>query len=178
MTEEKKKVKRKSTKVEKEVIEREGKFTKREKIFIGVAVFTLIATAILCYILFGSKYHTYRAKWGIDLPGSLEEVVSIKGEEDNFGTYNTYHVFKYEKEDTVGDMVEWTKKDKGTVQYSNYEEATEEWLNVLNVKETERPNFEDLDYFYVNDEKSNEMILLKDGKNKKIYLLEYFMGEE
>ena len=178
MTEEKKKVVKKSTKVEKDSIEKESKFTKREKIFMGVAVFTLIATAILCYILFGSKYHAYRAKWGINLPGSLQEVVSIKSEKDKFETYNTYHVFKFEKEETVDDMVEWTKKDKGTVQYSNYEEATEEWLNVLNVKEKDRPNFEDLDYFYVNDEKSNEMILLKDGKNKKIYLLEYFMGEE
>lgn len=152
--------------------------TKREKFLIGLVILTIVVTGIMYYVMFGAKYYQYKASWGIHLPESLEEVYSVKSKKDEFGDYNTYHIFKYENEDDVKKIVNWTAMDSETIQYKSYKEAANEWLNVLGVEEQNRPTFINVEYWYKNDAKSDEIIMIKDSKNKKIYLLEYFLKDE
>lgn len=163
------------TKKKKCIIETIQKRPKREKILVGIAIATIILTIILQVTLFGSKYHCFRANWGITIPRELKEIVSVEGKKNQYNSYNTYNVLEYKNEAKVDNIVSWSQIDGGTIQYDSIKDATEEWLNNLDIKEEDRPSFEDLDYYYNNDEKSNEIIMLKDDKNKRIYIIEFFM---
>lgn len=155
-----------------------NKLTTREKFLIGLTVFTMIVTAVMYYWMFGDKYYSYKASWGINMPNVLTEIYSVKGEKDQFGDYNTYHIYKYENEEDVKDFVKWTSVDGETVQYDTYEETAEEWLNVLAIEQKNRPNYDDALYYYTYDDQSNEVVFIKNNKEKKLYVLEYFMKDE
>ena len=155
-----------------------NKLTTREKFLIGLTVFTMVVTAVMYYWMFGDKYYSYKASWGINMPNVLTEIYSVKGEKDQFGDYNTYHIYKYENEEDVKDFVKWTSVDGETVQYDTYEETAEEWLNVLAIEQKNRPNYDDALYYYTYDDQSNEVVFIKNNKEKKLYVLEYFMKDE
>lgn len=154
------------------------KLTRREKVLIGLVILTSLATGIMYYLMFGAKYYSFKASWGLNLPGSLKEEYSVKGKKDEFGDYNTYYVFSYEDEEDVADIVKWTDKQDTTVQYSDYQEAMKEWCNVLGISKDNRPVYTDVTYWYKHDNYSDEIIMVKNKKEKKIYLAEYFQKEE
>ena len=177
----------KEKKVEKKIVEEPKKekkekkksftLTKREKILIGLVILTIVVTGLMYYLMFGDKYYNFKANWGLHIPSSVEEVYSVKGKKDEFGDYNTYYILKYEKEEDVAKLVNWSKKDVETIQYDNAKEAVNEWLNVLGI-DNNRPTFENVEYWYKNDAKSNEIIMIKDKTNKRIYILEFFLKDE
>ena len=169
------KVKEKTPVVKKK---KSNKLTTREKLLIGLAVVTILVSSAMYYSMFGNKYYSFKASWGIDMPNVLTEIYSVKGKEDEFGDYNTYHIYKYEEDEDVKDFVKWTRINRETVQYDTYEETAEEWLNVLSIDQKNRPSYEGVSYYYGYDDKSNEVVIIKNNKEKKIYLLEYFMKDE
>ena len=152
--------------------------TKREKLLIGLVILTIIVTGVMYYLMFGAKYYNFKANWGLHIPKSVEEVYSVKGKKDEFGDYNTYYILKYEKEEDVAKLVSWSKSDVETIQYKSTKEAVNEWLNVLGIENNNRPTFENVEYWYKNDAKSDEIIMIKDKTNKRIYVLEFFLKDE
>ena len=106
--------------------------TKREKILIGLVILTIVVTGLMYYLMFGDKYYNFKANWGLHIPSSVEEVYSVKGKKDEFGDYNTYYILKYEKEEDVAKLVNWSKKDVETIQYDNAKEAVNKAIELVN----------------------------------------------
>ena len=72
-------------------------------------------------------------------------------------------------------MFSW-KKDQGeTIYDGNYQDATNKWLDEINVLAISRPTHTDCVYWYKSHEDHSEIIMLWNKKDKRLYVVESFM---
>lgn len=65
-------------------------------------------------------------------------------------------------------------KDK-TIYDGNYLDATNKWLDEINVLAISRPTHTDCVYWYKSHEDHSEIIMLWNKKDKRLYVVESFM---
>ena len=83
--------------------------------------------------------------------------------------------FTYENEEPIEKMFSW-KKDQGeTIYDGNYLDATNKWLDEINVLAISRPTHTDCVYWYKSHKDHSEIIMLWNKKEKRLYVVESFM---
>lgn len=71
-----------------------------------------------------------------------------------------YHIFTYRNEEPIENMFSW-KKDQGeTIYDGNYIDATNKWLDEINVLAMSRPQHINCVYWYKSHEDRSEIIML------------------
>lgn len=149
---------------------------KKKAVFI--TVFIVILIAILGVLrLFPSYASVIKSNWGISLP--IKAVLSETYEKDSGSSFHgdgvRYHIFSYKYEDYIDLMFAWTPNEHKTNFYPTTREATEAWLDEIDVPAEERPDYEKCYSWSKSQDDNSEIIFLWDNKLNKLYIIENFI---
>ncbi len=152
---------------------------KRKALIIGsIAAVLILLFGFVSYRYLSDYSHVMKQNWGISLPWqSLYKEVYEKDSGASFqGDGVRYHVFSYRYEDYIDLMFVWGGEDR-TVYYETYGEAATAWLDELAVPADKRPDFSNpnLSYRYKTKDDHDEILLIWDGEQNLIYVLESFI---
>ena len=150
--------------------------TKEQKFAIIIAS----VVVILVYLVLGwtesNKYcHTITSNWGITVPNTYKEVVSMDSGASFHGDGIRYHVFYYKKVPNFSEDLKWAFNEGETLSQKTYSEASEEWLDEILVPAEQRPNYEKVTYIYKSQSDGSELILMWDSAASRLYIVEFFM---
>ena len=149
-----------------------------------IIISSVIVLAILCFIIgyyICAKITDYspviKANWNIDFAAYTDiiEIYGIDNVKSILGDGNRYHIFQYENEDGVSEMLDWSNEEKETIYNSTYTESVNEWLGQIGVPEEYYPDYSSCKYWYNKKEDNSEIIILWDDTEDKLYVVESFM---
>lgn len=150
----------------------------KKKTIISIIFACMIIVSGIMYCNYSKDYnHVIKENWNISIPSDSDysEVYSKDAESSFNGDGVRYHVFTYENEEPIEKMFSW-KKDQGeTIYDGNYIDATNKWLDEINVLAISRPQHTDCVYWYKSHEDHSEIIILWNKKEKRLYVVESFM---
>ena len=139
----------------------------KKKTIISIIFACMIIVSGVMYWNYSKDYnHVIKENWNISIPSDSDysEVDGVR-----------YHVFTYENEEPIEKMFSW-KKDQGeTIYDGNYLDATNKWLDEINVLAISRPTHTDCVYWYKSHKDHSEIIMLWNKKEKRLYVVESFM---
>lgn len=150
----------------------------KKKTVISIIFACMIIVSGVMYWNYSKDYnHVIKENWNISIPSDshYSEVYSKDSGSSFNGDGVRYHVFTYENEEPIEKMFSW-KKDQGeTIYDGHYIDATNKWLDEINVLAISRPQHTDCVYWYKSHEDHSEIIMLWNKKEKKLYVVESFM---
>lgn len=113
--------------------------------------------------------------WGIAFPEEAGFTMVYEMDEGPsfHGDGLRYHVFEYEEQTHIESMLLWNDNDDKMA--SGYAETIRRWLDSLKVPVEQRPDYADCKYTYMSEDKWDEILLLWDAEEKRIYAAESFM---
>ena len=156
---------------------REGA-TMKKKTIVSVIFALLLLVSGMMYWKYSNDYtHVIKENWNISIPSdsNYSEVYRKDSGSSFNGDGIRYHVFTYENEEPIKKMFSW-KIDQGeTIYDGNYLDATNKWLDEINVLAISRPQHTDCVYWYKSHEDHSEIIILWNKKEKRLYIVESFM---
>ena len=149
---------------------------KRRTLTIAV-ILIVILTCIGILKLFPSYASTIKSNWDISLP--IKAVLTETYEKDSGASFHgdgvRYHVFSYKYEDYIDLMFAWTPNEHKTNFYPTTREATEAWLDEIDVPAEERPDYEKCFSWSKSKDDNSEIIFLWDNELNKLYIIENFI---
>lgn len=157
----------------------EGMMKKRNVLFLIIAIFVLML--IMLFNIrqnISTNYSDVLEKnWGISLPSkaNYKEIYEKNSGISFLGDGIRYHVFSYENEEYIDLMFEWNDNERRTIYNSSYIEASNHWLNEIDVSIEYYPNYDDCLYWYKSKEDNSEIIIFWNNKKKELYIVESFM---
>ncbi len=115
-----------------------------------------------------------RLNWGLSLPSSSHytEIYEANSGPSIHGDGIRYHVFSYEKEEPVENMISWQSEEQKTKWNGSYSKAVSTWLDQIYVPADQRPDFSQCKYWYHSKEDSSEIILLWEQDQERLYVVE------
>ena len=146
------------------------------------AIITVVACIILIAVLsilklFPSYASTIKSNWDISL--SIKAVLTETYEKDSGASFHgdgvRYHVFSYKYEDYIDLMFAWTPNEHKTNFYPTTREATEAWLDEIDVPADERPDYSKCCSWSKSQDDNSEIIFLCDNELNKLYIVENFI---
>ena len=145
--------------------------------FLILSVVVLLSIINFWKAIFPSYEEMYRGNWGFVFPKASKYIeIYEKDTGSSFhGDGKRYHVYAYELEDSVAEMVEWSKTEGHTNYFSTYKETADNWLAEIGVEKEQYPVYENANYYYQRQVDNSELILIWNSEEKKIYVLESFM---
>lgn len=156
---------------------REGA-TMKKKTIVSVIFALILLMSGMMYWKYSNDYtHVIKENWNISIPSDSDysEVYSKNSRSSFNGDGVHYHVFTYKNEEPIEKMFSW-KKDQGeTIYDDNYIDATNKWLDEINILAISRPQHTDCVYWYKSHEDHSEIIILWNKKEKRLYVVESFM---
>ena len=147
-------------------------------------ILTILLCGILVLELTGCNINQYidssidlKANWNIELPknANMKEIYSADEGASFLGDGIRYHIFSYEKDDEIKEMLNWTNQEKETIFYSTYSESVNNWLNEIKVSKENYPNYSNCKYWYNKQNDNSEIIILWDSQETKLYIVESFL---
>ncbi len=153
----------------------------KKKIVISLSViiiaFTMLAGGFALWNSLTDYGHIIMLNWNLILPSEsgYSEVYSKDSGASFHGDGIRYHVFGYEEEDAIDEMVEWQSTEGRARFQETYAEAVTDWLDSIAVPEAERPDYAECSFWYQNKYGGDEMIVMLDRNQKKLYVAEYFL---
>lgn len=146
---------------------------KKKKIILIV----VICIGFFCYKisrLLPSYSNVLEANWGVNLPTKAicSEVYQKDSGTSFHGDGVRYHVFSYKYEDYVEPMFAWSPVEYETLFYSSFSEASEIWLNEIEVPEHERPSYTECFTWHCSKEDNSEIIFYWNADLNRIYIIE------
>ena len=153
-----------------------NKNRKRMVCLTGV-MFAIVSVIYVRGIIFPTYAEMYMGNWGFSLPKTSEckEIYEKDTGSSFHGDGNRYHVYSYEVEEGIAEMVDWSKTEENTKYFSSYREAVEDWLTQIDVEREAYPVYGNVSYYYQRQEDNSELIIIWNSEEEKIYVLESFM---
>ena len=140
-------------------------------------ILIVILTGIGILKLFPSYASTIKSNWNISLP--IKAVLTETYEKDSGASFHgdgvRYHVFSYKYEDYIDLMFAWTPNEHKTNFYPTTREATEAWLDEIDVPADERPDYSKCYSWSKSQDDNSEIIFLCDNELNKLYIVENFI---
>ena len=140
-------------------------------------ILIVILTGIGILKLFPSYASTIKSNWDISLP--IKAVLTETYEKDSGASFHgdgiRYHVFSYKYEDYIDLMFAWSPNEHKTSHYPTAREASEAWLNEIDVPEDIRPNYSDCASWVKSQNDNSEIIFFWDSNLNRLYILEKFI---
>lgn len=140
-------------------------------------ILIVILTGIGILKLFPSYASTIKSNWDISLP--IKAVLTETYEKDSGASFHgdgvRYHVFSYKYEDYIDLMFAWTPNEHKTNFYPTTREATEAWLDEIDVPADERPDYSKCYSWSKSQDDNSEIIFLCDNELNKLYIVENFI---
>ena len=135
-------------------------------------IFIVVVVINMGKALFPSYEEMYKGSWGFLLPKSskYEEIYEKDTGASFHGDGYRYHVYTYELEDGIAEMIEWHNTEGRTKYFPSYCEAVENWLTEIKVEKEQYPIYENAHYYYQRREDNSELILIWNSQEKKIYI--------
>lgn len=155
-------------------MKKEPKFINSKRVPGGLIVILVIV--VLCILVSQERSrfcYTLQDIWGLSIPNTYSEVYSIESELNDTGEVVRYHVFQYKDADNLGAQIAWVEEGVNYLQKS-YSEATEEWLDAVEVPKEHHPDYEKSQYFYWKKSNNSELILLWDEEANVLYIMEHY----
>ena len=141
-------------------------------------ILTLIIILILgIFELFPTYSFVIKSNWDITLPikAVLTEIYEKDSETSFRGDGVRYHIFSYKYEDYIDLMFAWSPNEHKTSHYPTAREASEAWLNEIDVPEDIRPNYSDCASWVKSQNDNSEIIFFWDSDLNRLYILEKFI---
>ena len=141
-------------------------------------ILTLIIIFILgVYELFPTYSFIIKSNWDIDLP--IKAVLTETYEQDSGTSFHgdgvRYHIFSYKYEDYIDLMFAWSSNGHQTTNYPTTREASEAWLDEINVPTDNRPNYSNCSSWSKSENDNSEIIFFWDSDLNKLYIIEKFI---
>lgn len=120
---------------------------------------------------------TLKENWDFTLPteSHYSQIYSQNSENNFHGDSIRYHVFSYQNDKPIENMFKWQSLEQKTIYYDSYHEAIHHWLNEIDVPLEKRPTNKDYLYWYQSQNNHNEIIVLWDKNQQKLYIVESFL---
>ena len=115
------------------------------------------------------------ANWGIELPikALCKEVYEADTGPSFHGDGVRYHVFSYRYEDYIDLMFAWSGNlENETLFYRSYSEASDIWLDELDIPEEQYPDYDDCFCWYKSAHDNSEILIFWNPEINQIYILE------
>ena len=142
---------------------------------------TILASIIIIVIciskLFPSYSYAIKSNWNISLPvkAVLTEIYKKDSGTSFHGDGIRYHVFSYKYEDYIDLMFAWSPNEHKTNYYPTAREASEAWLDEINVPADKRPNYANCASWSRSINTNSEIIFFWDSDLNKLYIAEKFI---
>ena len=140
-------------------------------------ILIVILTGIGMLKLFPSYASTIKSNWDISLP--IKAVLTETYEKDSGASFHgdgvRYHVFSYKYEDYIDLMFAWTPNEHKTNFYLTTREATEAWLDEIDVPADERPDYSKCCSWSKSQDDNSEIIIFWDNELNKLFIVENFI---
>ena len=117
---------------------------------------------------------TMEANWGLALPwqAQLTEVYASDTGSSFHGDGIRCHVYAYEYEEYVRTMAAWYTMEPKTNFYPTAGDASEAWLEELNVPKEWRPDYDKCCSWYQSQSDNSELLIFWDNGAKLLYVIE------
>ena len=141
-------------------------------------ILTLIIILILgVFELFPTYSFVIKSNWDIDLPikAVLTEIYEKDSETSFHGDGVRYHIFSYKYEDYIDLMFAWSPNEHKTNHYPTAREATEAWLDEIDIPADNRPNYSDCASWIKSQNDNSEIIFFWDSDLNRLYIVEKFI---
>ena len=86
-----------------------------------------------------------------------------------------YHVYSYEQEKAVADLLPWSSKTGSTFFSESYADACESWLDEINVSAEMRPDYECCQVFYSVQKDHSQLLIWWNASEKTVSFAEFFI---
>lgn len=139
---------------------------KKEYKFIILIILIILVIYIYRHLFIYS--YTLNRRWNLKLTSNYEETKLVRESDKYIGKGISYRVFKYDSIDKNTWNIKFSKKDSSTKYYSKYSECIDDYLGYIGIDKFKCSN---CSYYYKNMD-NNELILVLDKKNKKLYIIE------
>ena len=143
-----------------------------------IAAFLIVVLTVIGILkLFPSYASTIKSNWDISLP--IKAVLNETYEKDSGASFHgdgvRYHVFSYKNEDYIDLMFAWTPNEHKTNFYPTTREATEAWLDEIDVPADERPDYSKCCSWSKSQDDNSEIIIFWDNELNKLFIVENFI---
>ena len=146
-----------------------------KKILIKLILIVLVV--FLIYIKITNYSTALKLNWDIKLPpqARMTEIYENSAEPSFHGDGIRYHIFSYKNEEVINKMFNWNKEEKETFFCDSYSECIDSWLNEIETPKEYFPDYHNCVYWYNKKDGYNEIIILWNKEENKIYVVESFV---
>ncbi len=155
---------------------------KKKRILTAAALITGAALILIVLIIvWNNKASNYlrilELNWGISFSAAAElsEVYANDSGASFHGDGIRYHVYSCKHAQYLVQDLDWTKEESATIYHPNFHEAANDWLDQINVPESERPAYSGCSYWYASQEDNSEIIIFWDSIESLLYIIESFL---
>ena len=147
---------------------------KKKRILLVVLV-TLISVRTIYKSIVPSYASVLEANWGVELPikALCKEVYKADTGPSFHGDGIRYHVFSYRYEDYIDLMFAWSGNlENETLFYQSYSEASDIWLDELDIPEEQYPDYDACSCWYKSEHDNSEIIIFWNPEINRLYIVE------
>lgn len=140
----------------------------------------LLCIIILCTLLTNllpSYSSVLDSNWGFSLPvrALCLEVYEKDSGPSFHGDGVRYHVFSYQFEEAIGQMLAWSSAEGKTVFQETYRDAANGWLDDVEVPTENRPDFGQCLFWYDRQEDNSQILVCWNPQEKTVSVIESFI---
>ena len=147
---------------------------KKKRILLVVLV-TLISVRTIYKSIVPSYASVLEANWGVELPSKAlcKEVYKADTGPSFHGDGIRYHVFSYRYEDYIDLMFAWSGNlENKTLFYRSYSEASDIWLDELDIPEEQYPDYDACFCWYKSEHDNSEILIFWNPEINRLYIVE------
>lgn len=156
----------------------------KKKRILLVVLIALISVWTIYKSIVPSYASVLEANWSVELPikAFCKEVYEADTGPSFHGDGIRYHVFSYKNVSPIEDMVTWSDVNGNTLAwsqtedeekiYQTYSEASDIWLDELDIPEEQYPDYEDCFCWYINSHDNSEILVFWNPEVKRLYIVE------
>ena len=147
---------------------------KKKRILLVVLV-TLISVWTIYKSIVPSYASVLEANWGVELPikALCKEVYKADTGPSFHGDGIRYHVFSYRYEDYIDLMFAWSGNlENKTLFYRSYSEASDIWLDELDIPEEQYPDYDACFCWYKSEHDNSEILIFWNPEINRLYIVE------
>ena len=147
---------------------------KKKRILLVVLV-TLISVWTIYKSIVPPYASVLEANWGVELPikALCKEVYKADTGPSFHGDGIRYHVFSYRYEDYIDLMFAWSGNlENKTLFYRSYSEASDIWLDELDIPEEQYPDYDACFCWYKSEHDNSEILIFWNPEINRLYIVE------
>lgn len=154
----------------------------KNKTKVVISVISIVIIAVVIGLFWVRNHRSdYSAilkfNWGFELPSKshYKEVYSKDSGASFHGDGVRYHIFFYEDDEPIREMLDWSNVEEKTIFSASYEAAVTEWLNGIEVPAEKLPDCSECLYWYESLYDRSEIVVMWDPGKNRVYIAESFL---